>query len=163
MHLLHGNQRFRPVRLAHPGACLLISALQPPRLGPSPLRRRNDPRPPLGAQAALLLGGLRRCRRHCPAATFRATAQRFFSAAATRRRAAGLTMRLSASSRANATVLSWPRGPVMRTRTPHLKGSAAIRPSYGSARRCPAASTAASMRSRWAAENPPPHEPDYSG
>jgi hypothetical protein len=35
------------------------------------------------------------------------------------------------SSRANMTVLSKPSGPVISTRTPPRKGSAAIQPSYG--------------------------------
>jgi hypothetical protein len=63
-------------------------------------------------------------------------------------------MRLGASSSAIATVLSKPRGPVMSTRTPPGKGPAAIQASYGRAWRCPAAATAASMRSLRAAEIP---------
>jgi hypothetical protein len=52
------------------------------------------------------------------ASAFRTAAQRFLCAAAMRRRAAGLTTRLGASSSANVTVLSKPCDPVMRTRTP---------------------------------------------
>ena len=51
---------------------------------------------------------------------------------------------LGASSGANASTLSKPRGPAIRARTPPRNGSAAIQASYGCARRCPAA-TAASM------------------
>jgi hypothetical protein len=59
-----------------------------------------------------------------------------------------------ASSKANATVLSKPCGPVMSTHIPSRDESAAIRSSYGGARRGPAAATAASIRSRRAAEIP---------
>ena len=62
---------------------------------------------------------------------FRAAAQRFLCAAAIRRRAAGLTIRLGPSSRANATVLSKPCGPVINARTALGRIRAAIQASYG--------------------------------
>ena len=107
------------------------------RARPSGLRRRFFLAAFAGAGVAAACG-------------FREAALRFLCAADMRRRAAGLTMRLGASSRANATVLSKPGGPVMRTRTPPWDGSAAIQPRCGCARRCPAAATAALMRSRLA-------------
>ena len=120
-----------------------------------PPRRRDDPRPPLGFRrrffpAAFAGAGVS----GAVALACRSAAQRFLCAADMRQPAARLTMRLDASPTATVTVLSKPRGPVMRTRTSPRKGSAAIQASNGCARRWPAASTAGSMRSRRAAETP---------
>jgi hypothetical protein len=70
-------------------------------------------------------------------------------------RAAGRAMRLGASSRANATVLSKPPRPAGdENPDAAAERAAAIQPSYGCATCWAAALTAASMRCRRAAEMP---------
>ena len=61
---LHGL--LNTLRIARTGTCLSPPVLQPARLGPPLLRRRDDPRPPLGTEAALLPGGVRRRWRRRP-------------------------------------------------------------------------------------------------
>ena len=126
-----------------------------PHRRPPPLRRRDDPRAALGAEAALPSWRPSPALASVPLQPWppgQPPAVPLRGSYAPAR--GGEYDALGRFVAATATVLSKPGGPVMRTRTPPRDGSAAIQASNGCARRCPAASTAASMRSRRIADIP---------